>query len=70
MPAGGGGGRHGTGGGFDSNSLPTAKSFQSNTTKFPHPTVIVANEPYTSQLYLENSTWFLFPSVYFDTKVF
>ena len=30
-------------------------------------TVIVANEPYTDQLYLQKSTWFLFTSVYFDT---
>ena len=29
--------------------------------------VIVANEPYTHQLYLQESTWFLFISVYFDT---
>ena len=33
-------------------------------------TVIVANEPYTDQLYLQKSTWFLFTSVYFDTTVF
>ena len=33
-------------------------------------TVIVANEPYTNQLYLQKSTWFLFTSVYFDTTVF
>ena len=33
-------------------------------------TVIVANEPYTDQLYLQESTWFLFTSVYFDTTVF
>ena len=32
-------------------------------------TVIVANEPYTDQLYLQESTWFLFTSVYFDTTV-
>ena len=32
-------------------------------------TVIVANEPYTDQLYLQKSTWFLFTSVYFDTTV-
>ena len=33
-------------------------------------TVIVANEPYTNQLYLQKSTWFLFTSIYFDTTVF
>ena len=33
-------------------------------------TVIVANEPYTNQLYLQKSTWFLFTSVYFDTTVY
>ena len=32
--------------------------------------MIVANEPYTNQLYLQKSTWFLFTSVYFDTTVF
>ena len=32
-------------------------------------TVIVANEPYTDQLYLQKSTWLLFTSVYFDTAV-
>ena len=33
-------------------------------------TEIVANEAYTDQLlYLEESTWFLFTSVYFDTTV-
>ena len=32
-------------------------------------TVIVANEPYTDQLYLQKSTWLLFTSVYFDTTV-
>ena len=31
--------------------------------------VIVANEPYNNQLYLQKSTWFLFTSVYFDTTV-
>ena len=30
-------------------------------------TVIVAKEPYTDQLYLQESTWFFFTSVYFDT---
>ena len=30
-------------------------------------TAIVANEPYTDQLYLQESTWFFFTSVYFDT---
>ena len=33
-------------------------------------TLIVANEPYTNQLYLQKSTWFLFSFVYFDTTVF
>ena len=33
-------------------------------------TVIVVKEPYTNQLYLQKSTWFLFSSVYFDTTVF
>ena len=33
-------------------------------------TVIVANEPYTNQLYLQKSTWFLFTSVYFDATVY
>ena len=33
-------------------------------------TVNVANKPYTDQLYLQKSTWFLFTSVYFDTTVF
>ena len=33
-------------------------------------TVIVANEPYTNQLYLQKSTWFLFTSIYFDTTVY
>ena len=33
-------------------------------------TVIVANEPYTNQLYLQKSTWFLFTFVYFDSTVF
>ena len=33
-------------------------------------TVIVANEPYTNQLYLHKSTWFLFTSVYFNTAIF
>ena len=33
-------------------------------------TVIVVNEPYTNQLYLQKSTWFLFTSVYFDTTVY
>ena len=33
-------------------------------------TVTVANEPYTNQLYLQKSTWFLFTSVNFDTTVF
>ena len=33
-------------------------------------TLIVANEPYTNQLYLQKSTWFLFTFVYFDTTVF
>ena len=33
-------------------------------------TVNVANKPYTAQLYLQKSTWFLFTSVYFDTTVF
>ena len=32
-------------------------------------TVIVANEPYTDQLYLQKSTWLLFTFVYFDTAV-
>ena len=32
-------------------------------------TAIAANEPYTDQLYLQKSTWFLFTSVYFDTTV-
>ena len=32
-------------------------------------TVTVANEPYTDQLYLQKSTWFLFTSVYFDIAV-
>ena len=32
--------------------------------------MIVANEPYIDQLYLQKSTWFLFTSVYFDTTVF
>ena len=32
-------------------------------------TVIVANEPYTDQLYLQKSTWLLFTSIYFDTTV-
>ena len=32
--------------------------------------MIVANEPYTNQLYLQKSTWFLFTSVYFDATVF
>ena len=32
-------------------------------------TVIVANEPYTDQFYLQKSTSFLFTSVYFDTTV-
>ena len=32
-------------------------------------TLVVANEPYTSQLYWQKSTWFLFTSVYFDTTV-
>ena len=27
------------------------------------------NEPYTDQLYLQKSPWFLFTSVYFDTTV-
>ena len=31
--------------------------------------MIAANEPYTDQLYLQKSTWLLFTSVYFDTKV-
>ena len=31
--------------------------------------MIVANEPYTDQLYLQKLTWFLFTSVYFDTTV-
>ena len=33
-------------------------------------TVILANQPYTNQLYLQKSTWFLFTSVYFDTTVY
>ena len=33
-------------------------------------TVIVANEAYTDQLYLKESTLFLSTSVYFDTTVF
>ena len=33
-------------------------------------TVILANEPYTNQLYLQKSTWFLFTSIYFDTTVY
>ena len=32
-------------------------------------TVTVSNEPYTDQLYLQESTWFLFTSVYFDITV-
>ena len=32
-------------------------------------TVIVANAPYTDQLYLQKSTSFVFTSVYFDTTV-
>ena len=32
--------------------------------------MIVANKPYTNQLYLQNSTWFLFTFVYFDTTVY
>ena len=32
-------------------------------------TMIVANESYTDHLYLQESTWFLFTSVYFDTTV-
>ena len=32
-------------------------------------TVIVANEPYTDHLYWQESTLFLFTSVYFDTTV-
>ena len=32
-------------------------------------TVIVANEPYTNQLYLQKLTWFLFTSIYFDTTI-
>ena len=30
-------------------------------------TVIVVNEPHIDQLYLQESTWFLFTSVYFVT---
>ena len=30
--------------------------------------VIRANEPYTHQLYSQKSTWFLFISIYFDTR--
>ena len=33
-------------------------------------TLIVANEPYTNQLYLKKSTWFPFTFVYFDSTVF
>ena len=33
-------------------------------------TVIVANEPYTNQLYLQKWTWLVFTSVYFDTTVY
>ena len=33
-------------------------------------TLIVENEPYTNQLYLQKATWFLFTFVYFDTTVF
>ena len=49
MPA--GGGRQGIGWGltffknFQSNSLPTGKSFQSNATKFPHPRLHIAVHP-------------------------
>ena len=32
-------------------------------------TMIAANESYTDHLYLQESTWFLFTSVYFDTTV-
>ena len=32
-------------------------------------TMIVANESYTDHLYLQESTWFLFTSVFFDTIV-
>ena len=33
-------------------------------------TPLAANEPYTNQLYLQKSTWFLFTFVYYDTTVF
>ena len=33
-------------------------------------TVILANEPYTNQLYFKKSTWFPFTFVYFDSTVF
>ena len=33
-------------------------------------TVIVANEPYTNQLDLQNRLSFLFTSVYFDTTIY
>ena len=52
MPAGGGGGGGRAQGGdltffknFQSNSLPTGKSFQSNATKFPHPGLHIAVNP-------------------------
>ena len=69
MPAGGGEeARHGVGIWLKFPAHGQIIPVKCNQISPPH--LIVANEPYTSQLYLENSTWFLFPSVYFDTKVF
>ena len=48
----------------------TVLSKSNKKSQFRKFTLIVANEPYTNQLYLQKSTWFLFTSVYFDTTVF
>ena len=47
--------------------LGESPHFESQFYKF---TVIVANEPYTNQLYLQKSNRFLFTSAYFDTTVY
>ena len=55
---------------FVSLNIPFLVKARYKESQFYQFTVNVANKPYTNQLYLQKSTWFLFTSVYFDNTVF